>query len=470
MFYPRSRRPRSLARQLRLDPMECRLTPALAAAIEPPATLTPPEGAPITLTGSATDATNPATATFAWTVTKNADPTPFATGTGSTFTFTPDDNGTFTVTLTVTDPDAGSATATATDTFNVQNVPPTASIGGGAVSVPGLPVSFTLGATDPSSVDTAAGFTFNIDWDSNGTVDQTVTGPSGTVVSHTFATTGSVTVTATAADKDGGVSAPVTQTVTVQQAALIPDQLNPGQMLLAVGGTEGNDTISLVPAGNSGRIRVFENGQSLGTFGQAGRIAVFGLAGDDNIHLAGSIRTPAWLDGGDGNDQLMGAKGSDVLLGGAGDDHLNGGQGADILIGGAGADRILGGPGDDLMIAGTTSYDTDQTALFSIAQIWRGGGSLASRVDALRTSSTVPLTATGSTPTVVDDGAADLITGASGGAWVFADPTQDQVTGNPHGRFINDATATPTHGNAGGNHGNSGGNGNGNGNGHGHGH
>jgi hypothetical protein len=63
----------------------------------------------------------------------------------------------------------------------------------------------------------------------------------------------------------------------------------------------------------------------------------------------------------------------------------------------------------------------------------------------------------------------DLITGASGGAWVFADPTMDKVTGNPHGRFINDATATPTHGNGGGN-GNSGGNGNGNGNGGGHGH
>src|SRR5436190_38217 len=99
MFYPRSRRPRSLARKLRLDPMECRLTPALAAAIDA-STLTPPEGTAVTLTGTATDATNPATATFAWTVTKNADPTPFATGTGSTFSFTPDDNGTFVVTLT----------------------------------------------------------------------------------------------------------------------------------------------------------------------------------------------------------------------------------------------------------------------------------------------------------------------------------------------------------------------------------
>jgi hypothetical protein len=445
--------------------MECRLTPALAAAIDA-STLTPPEGTAVTLTGTATDATNPATATFAWTVTKDGNP--FTTGTGSSFTFTPDDDGTFVVTLTVTDPDAGGATATATDTITATNVPPTATLTGPTVSVPGLPVAFTLGATDPSPADMAAVFTFNIDWNSDGTIDQTVTGPSGTVVTHTFTGTGSNTVTVTATDQDGGVSAPVTQTVSLQQAALVDDVLNPGHKVLAVAGTDGNDTISLVPA-SSGRVRVLENGQSLGTFAQAGRIAVFGMAGDDNIHLAGSIRTPAWLDGGDGNDNLQGGKGNDVLLGGAGDDHLNGGQGADMLIGGAGADRILGGPGNDLMIAGTTTYDADQTALNSILQLWTGGGSLASRVDAIRTSTTVPLTSTGSSPTVVDDGSADLITGAAGSAWVFADPTQDKVTGNKHSLILDDATAPASHGNSGGDHGNSGVNGNGNGNSHGHG-
>ena len=182
-------------------------------------------------------------------------------------------------------------------------------------------------------------------------------------------------------------------------------------------------------------------GRSVGTF-RASRIAVFGLGGDDSIHLAGSIRTPAWLDGGDGNDRLKGGKGNDVLLGGAGDDHLDGSQGHDIMIGGAGADRLLGGPGDDLMIAGTTSYDTDMTALSSIAGVWGGGGTVAERVDALQTSTTVPLMLGGTSPTVFDDGAADVITGASGGGWVFADPTQDQITGNLHKLFVNDATDT----------------------------
>src|SRR5262249_33401936 len=193
----------------------------------------------------------------------------------------------------------GGHTATDTETFTATNVAPTATLTGPPVTVPGQAVSFTLGATDPSTVDTDAGFTFKINW-GDGTADQTVTGKSGIVVTHTFMTTGTNTVTLTATDKDNGTSLPVTQTVGVQTGALTDDTLNPGHKLLAVGGTAGDDTIKLIPGG-AGKIRVQVNGESQGAFGPAGRIAVFGLAGNDDIHLAGSIRIPAWLDGGDGN-------------------------------------------------------------------------------------------------------------------------------------------------------------------------
>jgi Ca2+-binding RTX toxin-like protein len=444
---PTSRR--NLGRRLRLDPMESRLTPATATFTVP--TQPVPEGAPVMLTAP----TNDASATFQWNAFTGTDTTatPIATGTDANFTFTPPDNGTFTVTLSVTD---SAGTATDTETITAFNVPPTASVTASPVSVPGLPVTFTLGATDPSPVDQAAGFTFNINW-GDGTPDQTVTGLSGTTVMHTFTGTASDTVTVTAMDKDGGVSQPVSTSVTLKTAALVPDFLNPGKMLLAVGGTDGPDNFNLVPGGHGG-IKVLMGGKSVGTFAGASRIAVFGLGGDDNIHLAGSIRTPAWLDGGDGNDRLQGGKGNDVLIGGAGDDVLNGGQGNDILIGGTGSDHIIGGPGDDLMIAGTTSYDSDPTALASIATIWGGSGSVADKVGALQTSTTVPLSLGGSSPTVFDDGSADQITGASGGGWVFASSTQDQVTGNVAKLFLGDATTVTGHGN---------GNGNGHGNGHG---
>ena len=47
------------------------------------------------------------------------------------------------------------------------------------------------------------------------------------------------------------------------------------------------------------------------------------------------------LDGGDGDDVLLGGAGNDTLLGGAGDD---------VLIGGAGTDTLDGGPGDNVVI------------------------------------------------------------------------------------------------------------------------
>src|SRR5262249_28632789 len=172
----------------------------------------------------------------------------------------------------------------------------TARLRGPTLGVRGQTLSFTLGATDPSTVDTAAGFTFNIDWNGDGTVDQTVTGPSGTVVTHTFTDESTNTVKLTATDKDGGVSAPVSQTVTIKAVALEDDPLNPGHKLLAVGGTTGNDNIVLNP---SRGVKVMINGVSQGSFVGASRIEVFGQAGDDNIQVAGGIRIPAWLDGGD---------------------------------------------------------------------------------------------------------------------------------------------------------------------------
>ena len=185
------------------------------------------------------------------------------------------------------------------------------------------------------------------------------------------------------------------------------------------------------------------NGVSEGTFGPVDRIAVLGLDGDDTIHLAGSIRTSAWLDGGDGNDQLKSAKGNDVLRGGAGDDHINGGQGADVVIGGEDADRILGGPGHDLMIGGTTSYDADDAALFEIAEIWTGTG--YGRGSRRRFAATAPTSRSCSTAARhrVGRRRVDRLTGASGLAWFFADPTQDIITGNMKGTFVNDAVARP---------------------------
>lgn len=75
---------------------------------------------------------------------------------------------------------------------------------------------------------------------------------------------------------------------------------------------------------------------------QAGRANDSISGGDDTLNYV--------FDGGDGDDNLTTAGGSDLLLGGAGNDILKSGAGDDVLSGGAGVDRLEGGAGDDVYV------------------------------------------------------------------------------------------------------------------------
>ncbi len=58
------------------------------------------------------------------------------------------------------------------------------------------------------------------------------------------------------------------------------------------------------------------------------------------------------LDGGDGDDQLIGSAGNDSLVGAAGNDLLQGSLGNDTIDGGLGNDVLEGGLGNDVLRAG----------------------------------------------------------------------------------------------------------------------
>ena len=81
-----------------------------------------------------------------------------------------------------------------------------AGISGPSSGLSGDSLVFTLTANDPSPVDQDSGFTFRIDWDGDGVVDETVTGASGTTIAHTYSTPASYSVRVTAEDNDTGVS------------------------------------------------------------------------------------------------------------------------------------------------------------------------------------------------------------------------------------------------------------------------
>jgi len=119
-----------------------------------------PEGTMISLGSTVTDPSSVDTAagfTYAWGVTKDGNS--YATDSTQSFSFTPDDNATYVVTLDVTDKDGGTGTDSASITVN--NVAPTVAITGAPTSSPeGTMISLGSTVTDPSSVDTAAGFTY----------------------------------------------------------------------------------------------------------------------------------------------------------------------------------------------------------------------------------------------------------------------------------------------------------------------
>ncbi len=342
------------------------------------------------------------------------------------------DNGTYTVTLTVSDGHGGTSTDTLTVTVN--NVAPTAASTGPTGGVRGQARVFSFSATDPGSADSAAPFTYAINWGDGNT--QTVTGPAGGVqLEHLYTASGGYTVSATATDKDGGTSAAATRGITIVAA-----QLQGGD--LVVGGTTGADTITLSRV-SGGSVRAVVNGQNLGTFAVSGTVVAYGQAGNDRIEVTGSNfpRTVQFF-GDAGNDTLDARQAGPgaILVGGAGDDVLLGGAGRDLLFGGLGADTLRGGGNDDILIGGVTDHDADRTALAALAAEWRRtDADLATRISHLNGSQGGGLNGASwlNALTVHDDGATDELFGEAGLDWFIylgsganADHVNDQQGGD----------------------------------------
>jgi Ca2+-binding RTX toxin-like protein len=82
---------------------------------------------------------------------------------------------------------------------------------------------------------------------------------------------------------------------------------------------------------------------------------VFSEGGKGNDLLIAPRHTGGILDGGPGDDRLIGGPFREYLIGGQGADLLRGAGGNDLLEAGRGADLILGGPGPDRIKTGHDS-------------------------------------------------------------------------------------------------------------------
>ena len=112
-------------------------------------------------------------------------------------------------------------------------------------------------------------------------------------------------------------------------------------------------------------------------------LTINGLDGDDRIEVATEMTRNVILDGGAGDDTLIGGGGQNVLLGDTGDDslvgnanddELHGGDGNDTLRGLAGSDRLYGDKGNDDLDGGAGS--DFQFGGDDIDKIFAGSGQL----------------------------------------------------------------------------------------------
>lgn len=106
-------------------------------------------------------------------------------------------------------------------------------------------------------------------------------------------------------------------------------------------------TLDGVDVKTLGSSNIFNNqGQGL----DPGPLWRLGSDGADTLHASTAFER---LDGGVGNDQLLGDDNANVLYDQTGDDILTGNGGADTIWAGAGTDQLTGGVGADLFIFST---------------------------------------------------------------------------------------------------------------------
>src|SRR5262249_17923275 len=147
---------------------------------------------------------------------------------------------------------------------------------GPATGARGQTRTFALSAADPSAIDQAGSFTFNINWGDGSS--QASTGTASQQVGDVYTGAGTFTVQVTATDKDGGASTTVQQPITITAVDVQAGTL-------VIGGTTADDNISVTPADASGDLSVTINGVSQGTFSPPTQIVVYGQSGNDQIKL-----------------------------------------------------------------------------------------------------------------------------------------------------------------------------------------
>jgi Ca2+-binding RTX toxin-like protein len=166
---------------------------------------------------------------------------------------------------------------------------------------------------------------------------------------------------------------------------------NPGDDTDLWEGGAGTDTAEVNGGGGAENFTVTANGTrvrfdrldpapfslDLGTMEQ---LVVNMNGGDDTFSATGNLAAliGVTVDGGTGNDTILGSNGADILIGGDGNDFVDGQQGNDVVLLGAGDDVAQWDPGDGSdVIEGQDGFDTlrfNGSAANEVMELSNNGG------------------------------------------------------------------------------------------------
>lgn len=325
--------------------------------------------------------------------------------------------------------------------------------GGAGHVVRGQELTLTLQAMDLE--DQTSPFTYLVDWNGDGVVDEEIVGSASAMAGHVYTAKGTYNLRVQARDVHGNLSDVVTQAVVVTDWDIRENSQDPGVTDLYVGGTTGNDAYTFQPGmwltqmENNAftwipRVTHFE--------AFSGVVHVYAQGGNDLVDGSAFDR-PMIIHGGEGDDVLIGSSFGDTIYGGAGNDillastgvsglgdWLEGNDGDDLLIGSAGADTLLGGAGQDLLIAGFLQVPNLASAVYSLQSEWTSTRPLAEKVANLQGSGNgerfngETFLSPGST--VLNDDAVDVLFGGEGDDWLLLDLNADLATDISSGDLV----------------------------------
>jgi len=141
----------------------------------------------------------------------------------------------------------------------------------------------------------------------------------------------------------------------------------------------------VVVTGTNDADTVIAGGQNSDTevLGLAATVSINGAGTNDTVSIAtfdgDDVVDASGVANGSASIAIDGGAGDDVLIGGSGDDTISGGEGDDVLIGGPGFDTLDGGTGDNVLIDGeqlTAGVVQGQAWLTTHTQVANGKSTL----------------------------------------------------------------------------------------------